>query len=560
MATPSKKNNNENSMHEHIIHSLSDECPPPGGFCRTHELNIQLLAALYAVSRVLSRSLDFNETLRDVLRVLHDEAGLTRGLISVLDPESGKLNIHTIYSPEGPILDDAQYGPGEGIIGLVLEKPRTIKLVRVADEARFLNRAQVYSPELPFIAVPIKVGGDLKGVLAVQPEAPEDGLLEERAQFVEMVSNLIGQSLSLSMAVAQEKSSLLEERDLLRRTVRHQFGFDSMVGRSAVMRRVFDQARMVAKWNTTVLIRGETGTGKELIANAIHYNSPRARNALVKLNCAALPENLLESELFGHERGAFTGAVEARKGRFEQAHGGTLFLDEIGEVSAAFQAKMLRILQEGEFERVGGSKTIKVDVRIIAATHRDLETAVEMGDFREDLFYRLNVMPLFLPPLRERIEDIPEIARHLLTKIGNDQKRKLKLTDMANRRLANHEWPGNVRELENCLERAAVLSDDGNIDVDLIRFPSVRERTSPRPVRSAASAPSENFHRPAVNPNAGGNPEIDIDDPNLSEKERVIAALEQAGWVQAKAARILGMTPRQIAYRIQTLNIEVKQF
>ena len=179
--------------------------------------------------------------------------------------------------------------------------------------------------------VPIKVGGELKGVLAVQPEAPEDGLLEERAQFVEMVANLIGQSLRLSMQVAQEKSSLLEERDLLRRTVRHQFGFDSMVGRSAVMRRVFDQARMVAKWNTTVLIRGETGTGKELIANAIHYNSPRARNALVKLNCAALPENLLESELFGHERGAFTGATTNKKGLLETAHGGVLFLDELPE-------------------------------------------------------------------------------------------------------------------------------------------------------------------------------------------------------------------------------------
>ena len=211
---------------------------------------------------------------------------------------------------------------------------------------------------------------------------------------------------------------------------------------------------------------------------------------------------------------------------------------------------MLRILQEGEFERVGGSKTIKVDVRIIAATHRDLETAVEMGDFREDLFYRLNVMPLFLPPLRERIEDIPEIARHLLGKIGNDQKRKLKLTDMANRRLANHDWPGNVRELENCLERAAVLSEDGNIDVDLIRFPSTRERNTPRPLRTANAT---------VTPEFSPNSEIDINDPNLSEKERVVAALEQAGWVQAKAARILGMTPRQIAYRIQTLNIEVRQ-
>jgi Nif-specific regulatory protein len=317
------------------------------------------------------------------------------------------------------------------------------------------------------------------------------------------------------------------------------------------MRRVFDQARLVAKWNTTVLIRGETGTGKELIANAIHYNSPRSRNALVKLNCAALPENLLESELFGHERGAFTGAVEARKGRFEQAHTGTLFLDEIGDVSPAFQAKLLRILQEGEFERVGGSRTIKVDVRIIAATHRDLEAAVDVGDFREDLFYRLNVMPIFLPPLRERIEDIPEIARHLLTKIGTSQSRKLAITDAALRRLAQHEWPGNVRELENCLERAAILSEEGKIDVDLIRFPSVRERPASRPTLSTLSTP------PPPTPSA---PETGADLDDLPERERVIAALEQAGWVQAKAARLLGMTPRQIAYRIQTLEIEVKQF
>ncbi|MBL8415552.1 MAG: nif-specific transcriptional activator NifA [Propionivibrio sp.] len=535
-------------MREHTLHSV--ETIPSSGFCRTHELNILLLAALYAVSRVLSRSLAFNESLRDVLRILHDEAGLTCGMIGIVDPDSGNLTAHLLHHPS-PV-SNVQYEPGEGILGLMLEKPRTMMFTRIADEPRFLNRLDIYQSELPFIAVPIKSGSNLQGVLAVQPGTPDDGLLEERAQFVEMVANLIGQSLRLSLEVAEEKSTLLEERDLLRRTVRHQFGFDSMVGRSATMRRVFDQARLVAKWNTTVLIRGETGTGKELIANAIHYNSPRARSAMIKLNCAALPENLLESELFGHERGAFTGAVEARKGRFEQAHGGTLFLDEIGDVTPPFQAKLLRVLQEGEFERVGGSRTIKVDVRFIAATHRDLETAVDMGDFREDLFYRLNVMPIFLPPLRERIEDIPEIARHLLGKIGNEQKRKLTLSDMAQRRLAAHSWPGNVRELENCLERAAVLSEDGRIDVDLIRFPSARERRAPQGQRSPPPAP--------FNPIASPNPEADIDDPNLSEKERVITALEQAGWVQAKAARILGMTPRQIAYRIQTLNIEVKQF
>jgi Nif-specific regulatory protein len=518
-----------------------------GGHCRTHEINLMHFAALYAVSRILSRSLDYRETLREVLRVLADEASLIHGMVAVVEPETGSLVVNAMHGEIAADSSEIRYQPGEGIVGLLLEKPRTHILRRVGDEPRFLNRVGIYEDHLPFIAVPVKAGGAVCGVLAVQPEAENDDLLEDRAQFVEMVANLIGQSVRLSQEIKQEKETLLEERDSLRRTVRHQFGFDNVVGRSAVMRRVFEQARLVAKWNTSVLIRGETGTGKELIANAIHYNSPRARNALVKLNCAALPENLLETELFGHERGAFTGAVESRKGRFEQAHSGTLFLDEIGEISPAFQAKLLRILQEGEFERVGGSRTIKVDVRIIAATHRDLEAAVDAGDFREDLFYRLNVMPIFLPPLRERIEDIPDIARLLLTKIGNSQKRRLTITDAAMRRLAGHVWPGNVRELENCLERAAVLSEEGAIDVELIRFPSQRERPSARP--------AADFRAPSMEAMPAS-----LDDPDLGERERVIAALEQAGWVQAKAARLLNMTPRQIAYRIQTLNIEVKQF
>ncbi len=531
---------------------------PATGFCRAHELNHLLIAALYAVSRALSRSLDFGDTLTEVLRVLHDEADLTRGLIAVVDKQ-GDLILHAVHSPDATDLPDIRYQAGEGVLGALLETPRTFKTPRLDGDSRFLNRLEIYNPALPFIAVPIRIGSQLQGVLAVQPDAPDDGLLDERAQFVEMVANLIGQNLRLATEVAQEKSSLVEERDSLRRQVRREHGFDSMVGHSALMRRIFDQARLVAKWSTTVLIRGETGTGKELIASAIHFNSPRARAPFVRLNCAALPENLLESELFGHERGAFTGATDTRKGRFEQAHGGTLFLDEIGEISPAFQAKMLRVLQEGEFERVGGSRTIKVDVRIIAATHRDLEAAVDMGDFREDLFYRLNVMPLFLPPLRERIEDIPEIARYLIGKIGTEQQRKLTLSDMATRRLASHAWPGNVRELENCLERAAVLSADGQIDVDLIQFPNARGGGA-RPM--APSCPPAAGH--AGSPPAGGDmapaPAVDLDDPGLSERERVIAALEQAGWVQAKAARLLGMTPRQIAYRIQTLNIEVKQF
>jgi Nif-specific regulatory protein len=249
----------------------------------------------------------------------------------------------------------------------------------------------------------------------------------------------------------------------------------------------------------------------------------------------------LESELFGHEKGAFTGAVSQRKGRFEQAHGGTIFLDEIGEISPAFQAKLLRVLQEGEFERVGGVKTQVVDVRVVAATNKDLESEVAEGNFREDLYYRLNVMPINMPSLRDRREDIPDLARFLVGKIGKSQGRELEIDDSAVGLLMRYDWPGNVRELENCLERAAVMSEAGMIDKKAINLTGLEGSLQPGP-SSLSSLGS-----------------VDIDDPNLDERERVIAALEQAGWVQAKAARLLGMTPRQIGYRIQTLNIKVRQ-
>ena len=510
------------------------------------------LETLYRVGGILSRSLDFRHTLHEVLRALDEQAGMSRSMVSVLDPESGDLVVHAV-SVQDEIDQREQasvrYQAGEGMLGLILEEKKTIALPRTGDEPRFLNRLGIYDHRLPFIAAPINVGGQLKGVLALQPNTPDDGLLEERTRFVEMVASLIGQSVRLSLDIEKEKKTLVEERDNLRRTVRHQYGFDNIVGRSVAMRRVFDQVRMVSKWNTTVLLRGETGTGKELIANAIHYHSPRSRGAYVRLNCASLPENLLESELFGHEKGAFTGAVSARQGRFEAADGGTLFLDEIGEISSAFQAKLLRVLQEGELERVGGSRTIKVDVRVIAATHRDLEAAVDEGSFREDLYYRLNVMPIVLPPLRDRLEDVPDLAMFLAGRVGEMQGRRITLTEGALRRLTQYTWPGNVRELENCLERASVMSESGSIDADLIRIDRQREAMLHPSSASASAAP----------PASGMTGPAGRDDAETDERSRVIAALEQAGWVQARAARLLGMTPRQIAYRILTLNIEVKK-
>ena len=523
------------------------------------------LETLYRVGEILSRSLDFRHTSREILRALDEQAGMSRSMVSVLDPENGDLVVHAVNGNEDEGHESVRYQAGEGLLGLILEEKSTLALPRLGDEPRFLNRLGLYDRRLAFIAAPISLGGNLHGVLAVQPNSPDDGLLAERTRFVEMVASLIGQSIRLSLDVEREKKSIADERDSLRRTVRHQYGFDNIVGRSAPMRRVFDRVRMVSKWNTTVLLRGETGTGKELIANAIHYHSPRSNGAYVRLNCASLPENLLESELFGHEKGAFTGAVSSRRGRFESADGGTIFLDEIGEISPVFQAKLLRVLQEGELERVGGTRTMKVDVRVIAATHRDLEAAVDAGEFREDLYYRLNVMPIVLPALRDRMEDIADLAHFLAGRIGELQGRRLSLTEGAIRRLSQYSWPGNVRELENCLERASVMSESGTIEADLILIDRYRETGansthSSNSPHSPSTLPTSSFDT-VLNRSASplSYPTGAVTDNDLDERSRVISALEQAGWVQARAARILGMTPRQIAYRILTLNIEVKK-
>ncbi len=502
------------------------------------DLLVAELDTLFRVSQVLSQSLNLQETLQGVLLEMHEKGSLCNGMVSLLQPDKGEMLLSAVHGDTDG--EEIRYRSGEGVVGNILEEGRTVVVRRISDEPRFLGRLGLYDHDLAFIAVPIRVSGELVGVLAAQPKERNDTLLNEHAQFMEMLANLIGQAVRLSWEIERERSDLKRERDQLKRQVKGNYGFSNMVGHTPVMNRVFELIRQVAKWDTTVLIRGESGTGKELIANAIHYNSPRSNAPFVKLNCAALPDNLLESELFGHEKGAFTGAVAMRKGRFEQADGGTIFLDEIGEISPTFQAKLLRVLQEGEFERVGGTKTLKVNVRVIAATNKELETAVDEGDFREDLYYRLNVMPLNIPALRERSEDIPDLAHFLVEKIAKNQNRDLEITDSAVRMLMRYHWPGNVREMENTLERAAIMCEEGRIDRGTISLAGLEDKLDVMPV----TAPQNN---------------VDLEDPDLDERERVIAALEQTGWVQAKAARLLNMTPRQIAYRIQTLKIKMRR-
>jgi Nif-specific regulatory protein len=350
-----------------------------------------------------------------------------------------------------------------------------------------------------------------------------------------------------------------------------------IVGASQAIRAVFNQINVVARTHTTVLLRGESGTGKELFARAAHDLSPRKNGPFIRLNCAALPESMLESELFGHEKGSFTGALGQRKGRFELADQGTLFLDEIGEISPAFQAKLLRVLQEGEFERVGGSQTVKVDVRFVFATNKNLEEAVERGKFRADLYYRINVVSIVLPPLRERPEDVSLLAQEFLRRFNEENGTRKKLTTTAVRLLQACNFPGNVRELENCVRRTATLAREEAIgeadfacaadaclsstlwkDVSAPPRPFVRVDEIAAPI---AASPEPDFTTAASRTRIrSGRALYEGAHAGVPERDQLIGAMEKAGWVQAKAARLLNLTPRQIAYALGKHHIPIKKF
>jgi Nif-specific regulatory protein len=349
---------------------------------------------------------------------------------------------------------------------------------------------------------------------------------------------MIGQALRVRTLLEAEQVRLREENTTLRRELRQRYDLRNLVGSSRAMQQVYEQVAQVAPGATTVLLRGESGTGKELVAHAIHYGSPRAQRPFIKVSCAALPESLVESELFGHERGAFTDAREEKPGRFERAHRGTLFLDEVGELSAAVQVKLLRVLQEREFERVGGTRALKVDVRLITATNKDLDAAVKAGSFREDLFYRLNVFCIFIPPLRERRTDIPLLVDHFIEKsataLGKDVRR---IATSAIDMLMSYHWPGNVRELENCIERAVLVCDGGVIHAHHL----------PPTLQTAEVS--------------GTLPRRALEDAVAAyEKDLIADALKSARGNRARAARLLHTTERIVGYKVKKYNLAPKRY
>lgn len=518
------------------------------------------LGGIYEISKLLAVPNRLEPTLSGVLALLSSFLDMRHGLIALLAGDgSPELVVGSGWTEANAMKFFARLP--ERAIGQIVVTKMPLVIPDVAHDPMFATVSDQFRASqgeiVSFIGVPIKQGDVVLGTLTID-RGPTEGRpvpYDSDVRFLTMVANLLGQALRLHKVVAQDRERLLSEQSRLAKeredSKGHCVTVKGIIGQSHALQEVLDKVRRVAKSHSTVMLRGETGTGKEMIANAIHHLSPRKNGPFIKLNCAALPETVLESEIFGHEKGAFTGAQAMRKGRFELAHGGTLFLDEIGEISPSFQAKLLRVLQEGEFERVGGTRTFKVDVRLVCATNRDLEAEVAKGAFRADLYFRLAVVPIFLPALRDRREDIGPLAQEFLARFNQEHSTQLSLNAGALAMLESCYFPGNVRELENCIRHTATLARSKLLaDND---FPCQKEGClSAMLWKGVKSEPQRVNAQPVGAVEAPAN--------NASERGRLVEAMETAGWVQAKAARILGLTPRQIGYALKKHGIPLKRF
>ena len=514
------------------------------------------LQALYQISQLVGSALEIERTLAETLRVLHETLRMERATLVLQDPESGNLSIVASYGLSPAEIKRGVYRPEEGVIGRIFGSAYPFVVPDIHAEPLFLNRtgARAHLPkgEISFIGVPVTADEKTVGVLSVDRLFGPEISFEEDIRFLTVVATLIGQFLKLHRALTVSQQILREENDQLKEELRGRFNRHNIIGQCKRIQEVYHYINKVAPSRATALLLGESGTGKELVARAIHQAGPRSRKPFIKINCAALPENLLESELLGHEKGAFTGAADRKKGRFELADSGTLFLDEIGELPLALQAKLLRVLQEQMFERLGGTQTIKVDVRIIAATNRSLAERVEAGEFRADLYYRLNVVPVVLPPLRDRKEDIPLLLDFFLARSNRDNQRQARLTGPVIHRLVEYSWPGNVRELQNLVERLVIMADSPEITPNDLPGYIEADPADARPSHIPSAIPPANHHLRPTPPQACSLKEM--------EKEQLLNSLQRHGWIQARAARELGLTPRQIGYRLKKHGIIVPEF
>jgi Nif-specific regulatory protein len=493
------------------------------------------LEVLHDLAKILATTVDLREQLEKVLNELSSGTGMNRAMISILDRDTGMAILDVAHGVEIDGLD-VTYMPGEGITGQVAQTGKPMVITNLGKDKHFLDRTGarrgLNQSELSFLCVPIMYDDKVVGVLSADKVAREVDNQDYELQLLGEVAELIAKAVHMR-SIEEENRRL---RNILGKTQRPS---DDIIGNSKTMKEVFGLISQVSDSSTTVFIHGETGTGKELVARAIHKNSPREKGPFIEVNCAAMPDTLIESELFGHERGAFTGANQKRRGRFEEANGGTIFLDEVGELSPLAQAKLLRVIQERQFQPLGSSSMVKVNVRIITATNSDLLQDVASGKFRSDLYYRLNVFPIYMPPMRDRGGDIILLADYFVEKYSKQFKKSIKrISTPAIDLLLAYHWPGNVRELENCLERAVLITRNDTID-------SVH---LPPSLQMKVAIPERKEHGKLTSL------------VNIYERSLIIDAMKTAKGNQSQAARLLGTTKRIIQYKVEKYSLDTKRF
>jgi len=497
------------------------------------ELNYNEISCLYDITKlIIGRS--SSTMLKDILVILSDKMNLKRGIISILNKVENKI-VHDSFgfnSPEETI----KFNLGEGITGKVIESGKPIGIPRLDQEPMFLDktgaRKTLNSSELAFVCVPVKYKNENIGALSADIETKDENYdLTREINFLTNVAELISEIVN--------KKSLYAENMQLKEMLKKTSPIGTIVGNSKKMREVSEHIMTVASSNISVLITGETGTGKELVAKEIHILSKRNKAPFIVVNCGAIPEGVIESELFGHAKGAFTGATESRIGKFEAANGGTIFLDEIGELPPLLQVKLLRVLQEKEITRVGENSSKKIDVRVIAATNKNLEEEIEKGSFRSDLYYRLNAFYIFVPPLRERGSDIILLADYFIQKYSKELGKDIKRLDTPSiDMLMKYHWPGNVRELENCIERSCLLTSDDTI-------------------HSHNLPPSLQMKSVRITDEKIGKFDMLV---RNYEIELITEALKLSNGNQAKAAEMLETTKRIFQYKVQLYDIDYRRY
>jgi len=501
------------------------------------------LSTLQEIAQILARTHQLKDALANVLETLGRHHGLIRGAVMLLDTETNELHIDASYGINESAARRVSYRVGEGITGRVFQSGKPIVVPQTSLEPLFLDRLGLRKKgadrhEVSFICVPLLISRKPVGVLGIDLRYQIDRDYDRDTRLLSIIGSMIAQAIKVEHLVEADKQRLLDENIHLKQELRERYDFSHIIGNSSPLRAVYEQVTQVARANTTVLLRGESGTGKELIAHAIHYNSLRANKPFIKVSCAALPETLIESELFGYEKGAFTGAQGRKKGRFELAEGGTLFLDEIGDLNLSTQIKLLRVLQEREFERLGGTETIKANVRLIVATNKDLERAISDGEFREDLYYRLAVFTIFMPPLRERKSDVLLLADHFLEKYAREHGKRIKrISTPAIDMLTSYHWPGNVRELENIMERAVLICETHVIHGHHLPPTLQTAEGSKTVTRLSLAAAVEAY-----------------------ERDLIQDALKTTRGNRAKAAKLLDTTERIIGYKVKKFGLDCDRF